>query len=600
MLQSSNQSTKTSIDFDEKRGRFLIRCPVWDNNRVRALPNRRWDNKGKQWTAPAIRANIEGIERLFSGESSVLTPGARAKIESYTAERNGRVKPTAFPAFYGFKRQPRKKQREALDKVYGLKAAALFMDMRTGKTKVVIDEACAMRIEGKIDCVVLICPLSLRKNWVREFAKDATIPIDYHLLDTKGKGPKEFERWLNTRHDFKWLIVGVESLAAGSAIGYVKRFCLTSTKIMCEVDESSKIKTHSAARSKNVVTVGRMCEYRRILSGTPMTKSPLDLFMQYEFLDPDIIGLGDYYAFRARYAVMGGYENRQIIGYENLDELIELVSPYTFQVRQGEVFDAKKAYVVREVEMGDAQKAAYADLKKLSRIDNGGDLQLTVQNVLEKMLRMQEVTGGHVSYEYTIDQIEAMRERMGPAKKLPRTYRVPLPGANPKVREILECTEDYEGPTIIWCAFKDEIAATVVALREAYGEDQVVEYHGDVDEDQRDANVQRFMGRKARFFVGNAATGGMGLTLDVADNIFYFSNTFNYVDREQSEERGTAEGKTMLIVDIVARGTVDDTILEANAQKKDVSEYVRGKIDEQRRVLGAQAAIDAIMVGGVQ
>ena len=600
MLQNSNLSTKTAIDFDEKRGRFLIRCPMWDNNRVRALPNRRWDGKAKHWTAPAIRSNIEAIDRLFSGESSLLSDAARQKIDGYLAERSGRAKTSKFPAWYGFKRPPRPKQREAIDKTYGLHACALFMDMRTGKTKVVIDKACASRIEGLINCVILICPLSLRKNWVRELARDATIPVDHHLLDTKGRGPKDFERWLNTPHDFKWLIVGVESLAAGSAIDYVKRFCLTSTKIHAVVDESTKIKTHNATRSKNVVSIGRMTETREIMTGSVLTKSPLDLFMQFEFLDPDIIGLGDYYAFRARYAVMGGYENRQIIGYENLDELIELVSPYTFQVRQHEVFDSKKEYVLREVEMTPEQKAVYADLKKYSRIDNG-DQQLVVQNVLEKMLRMQEVAGGFVSYEHTEEQLAKLRETWGPAKKLPRTYRVPLPGKNPKVEEVLACVEDYEGPTIVWCAFKDEIYAVAKALREKYGEDQVVELHGDVDEAQRDINVNvLFQGRKARFCVGNAATGGMGLTMDVADNEIYLSNTFNYVDREQSEERGTAEGKTTLIVDIVVRGTVDDTILAANEAKKDVSEFVRGKIDEQRRMLGAQAAIDALLSGELQ
>jgi SNF2 family DNA or RNA helicase len=597
MQPNSNLNTKptTSVDFDEKRGRFLIRCPVWDNNRVRALPNRRWDGKAKHWTAPAIRANVECLNRLFMA-SAEISEAARNKIDGYTAERKGRVRPSAFPSFYGFKRSPRQKQREALEKTYGLHAFALFMDMRTGKTKVLIDMACALRIEDKVNRVVLVCPLSLRKNWTREFAKDATIPVDYHLLDTKDKG-KSFDRWLNTPHDFKWLIVGVESLAAGSAIEYVKRFCLTSTKILCAVDESSKIKTHSAARSKNVVSLRNSCEYRGILSGTPMTKSPLDLFMQYEFIDPDIIGLGDYYAFRARYAVMGGYENRQVIGYENLDELIELISPYTYQVRQSEVFESAKEYVVREVELSPKQRASYADLKKYSRLDGDDGKVLVVQNVLEKMLRLQEVTGGFVSYEYSDEQIESMRKTWGESKKLPRTYRVPVDGENPKVAEILACAEDYEGPTIVWCAFKDEIYAVCKALRDVYGDDQVVEYHGDVDEDQRDQHVQAFLARKARFFVGNAATGGMGLTLDIADNIFYFSNTFNYVDREQSEERGTAEGKTMLIVDIVARGTVDDTILEANEAKKDVSEYVRGKIDEQRAAMGAQAAIDALLGG---
>lgn len=598
MQQNSSPSTRmaTIIDFDEKRGRFLIVCPVFDNARIRSLPNRRWDGKGKRWTAPAIRANIDTLASpAFS--TAVMSPAAKAKIESYHAERSKGVRPVAFPAYYGFKRDPRAKQLEALHKVYGLNAIALFMDVRTGKTKVVIDLACAARIEDKIHRVILISPLTLRKNWTREFAKDATIPIDYHLLDTKGKGPKDFERWMNKPHDFKWLLVGVESLAAGSAYEYVKRFAMANTKVLCAIDESSKIKTHNANRSEKACEIGRLCEYRLIASGTPMTKSPLDLYMQYEFLDPDIIGLGDYYSFRARYAVMGGYENKMVIGYENLDELTELVMPYTYQVRQSEVFDSTKEYVVREVELSPEQRAIYSDLRKFSRI---GDIDrgLVVQNVLEKMLRQQEVVGGFVSYEHTEEQLAKMRETWGQAKKLPRTYRVPIPGANPKVSELLACTEDYEGSTIVWCAFKDEIYAVRDALRAKYGDDQVVEIHGDIDEHTRDQNVNvLFQGRKARFIVGNAATGGMGLTMDTAENIFYYSGTFNYVDRVQSEDRGTCPGKTTLIVDIVARGTVDDTILAANDAKQDVSEYVRGKIDDARRAADMQAALDALMGG---
>jgi len=582
MQPVSNPSIKTVIDFDVKKGQFIITCPIFDNGRVRALPNRRWNKGRNAWTAPAIRANIEEIIRVYKG-SALVTAAARARIEEHQQRRSERPAPDAFPAYYGFKRQPRAKQREALSKVYGLSAAALFMDMRTGKTKVLIDEACALRIEDKVRAVVLICPLSLRKNWVREFAKDATIPVDYHLLDTKDKG-RAFGRWLDRPHDFKWLLVGVESLSAGSAIEYVKRFCLANPRVMCAVDESSLIKTHNSARSKNVASVGRMVDFRRILTGTPLTKNPLDLYMQFEFLDPDILGIGDYFSFQARYTVKGGYENKDIIGYDNLDELVELVSPYTYQVRQHEVVDAEKVYVLREVDMTPGQRALYSDLRKRSRLGVDGEPQLIVQNVLEKMLRLQEVVGGHVSYQYTEEEMARQREVWGPAKRLPRTYRKAIDGTNPKVAEVLACAEEYEGPMIVWCAFIDEIQAVTAALRARYGQDQVVELHGAVDEAQRDVNVyELFQKHKARFCVGNAATGGMGLTMDEATTIVYFSNTFKFADRMQSEERGTADGKSTLIVDLVARGTTDEIIMSANETKQDLAEFIRGRITELQR-----------------
>lgn len=581
MPHASSPSIK--VDYDEKRGRFLIECQFHMNHHIRGMPNRRWDAKNRIWSAPGIRANavylLEHVAKIPN--LTIQNSPAALKAMAELALARPTHKPSTFPVWYGFKRPPRPKQREALDKTYGLHAVAFFMDMRTGKTKVEIDWNCAARIEDKIRAVILICPLSIRKNWVREIGKDATIPIDYHLLDTKDKG-KAFRRWLHTPHDFKWLIVGVESLAAGSAIDYVKEFASCMPKVLCTVDESQNIKTHSATRSQKIVEVGRMCDWRHILTGTPLTKNPMDLFMQFEFLDPNIIGLGDYYSFRNRYAVMGGFDNKQIIGYSNLEELIELVAPYTFQVRQNEVIDASKTYVVREVQMTDAQKAVYQDLRKYSKIEGeGGNLQ--VQNVLEKMLRLQEIVGGHRSIEYTPEQIEEHIRTWGPAKKLARTYRQPIPGRNPKIEELLACAEEYEGSMIVWCAFIEEIQAVSTALRAKYGDDQVVEIYGAVDEAQRDINVnQLFQQRKARFCVGNTSTGGVGLTMDVADTIVYFSNTFNFGHREQSEERGTADGKSILIVDIVVPGTVDMTIMAANQEKKDVSEYVRGEIDRHR------------------
>lgn len=574
-----------NVDFDDKRGRFVIRCQVWENDRVRKLPNRRWAKSGNCWHAPAIRANVTAMDLTLGAAN--FTPAAREKIDGYNSDRKGSRKLDAFPVYYPFKRRPRDKQMEALLHVYGLNTFALFMDMRTGKTKVLIDMAAALRMEGKIDRVLLICPINLRRNWLRELAKDCPFPVDAYLLDSSK--PKDFEKWLTNPHDFKWLLVGTESLAAGKAIDLAERYVISSTKVLSAIDESSLIKNPTATRSEKAVSLGRKSEYRGILTGTPLAKNPLDLYMQYEFMDPDIIGLGDYYSFRARYAEMGGYDKKEVIGYNNLDELIELVSPYTYQVRQHEVLTHEKIPVTIEVELSKEQKALYSELKKKSRLGlEGDDLQMIVQNVLEKALRLQEIAGGFVSYLHTEAELEQLRVVYGPGKKLPRTKRERIPGKNPKIEAVLQCAELYEGQTIIWCKFKDEIYDVCAALRAKYGDDQVVELHGDVEPAQRDINVyELFCGMKARWIVGNAATGGMGLTMSVADNIIYYSNSHNFIDREQSEERGTEDGGSTLIIDIIATGTIDEHIFESNVQKKDLSEYIRGKITEARKAADA-------------
>lgn len=301
----------------------------------------------------------------------------------------------------------------------------------------------------------------------------------------------------------------------------------------------------------------------------------MDLFAQFEFLDPDIIGMGDYYSFRGQYAIMGGFQEKQIIGYQNLEELMEIIEPFVFQVRKDEVFpDAPpKIYIRREVKMNKEQERLYKSMKKDKMVQTGNK-ELLVQNTLERMLRLQEITGGIVSYAIPEEEQVA---------KGPKFYREYIPGGNPKLEEVLDVTEEYDGPTIVWCAYKEEIFLVAKALREKYGEDQVVELHGDIDEDTRDINVNvLFQGRKARFLVGNAATGGMGLTMSVAEIEIYFSNTFNYIDREQSEERAFGPDKKngTIIVDIVAERTVDEHIVGALERKQDLAEYVRGTIDD--------------------
>ncbi len=560
---------KAQLDYDAPRGRFVMECPFALNWVAKGTPNRRWMSKDRHWSIPAIRANIKYLSEHM--RQLECTPGATGAIsealDSYTRPIS-RDRTPKFPPWYSFKTVPRVKQMEALNKVYDQKAIALFMDMRTGKTKVVIDLVCARRIEGKTDLMLIVCPLSIRKNWVREIATHSPIPIDVHLLDT-GK-PKAFDKWLSEPHDFKCMIVGVESFAAGSASKFAERFLLAGTRTVMVVDESSKIKNHRANRTKVCISLARKAETRIVMTGTPIAQGPMDLFAQFEFLDPDIIGIGDFFSFRNRYAVMGGYEGRQIVGYENLDELMEIIEPFVFQVRKDEVFpDAPpKIYIRREVQMNPEQKRLYKQMKKDAMVESG--LQtLSVQNSLEKMLRLQQITGGLVAY-------------LAPEGSDTKFMLERIPGNNPKIEELIDVSEEYDGPTIVWCVYKEEIRMVVDELRKKYGDEQVVELHGDVSEADRDRNVNvLFQGRRSRFLVGNAATGGMGLTMSVAEIEVYFSNSFNFTDRLQSEERAFGPDKKngTVVVDIVAEGTVDHHVLEALASKQSVSEYVRGSID---------------------
>jgi SNF2 family DNA or RNA helicase len=568
MHQTSRQNI--DITYDAKSGRFIIVSPPWAIDHIRAIPNRRWDAKRRVWTAPALRANAAYMLDRFP--SQYWSPDAVGVARGVVKVKS--LAPIAdFPSSYTFRTQPRSYQEKALKFSWKKESFAYYMDMGTGKTKTSIDLFSAYFLEGDVDRLLVVTKFSTRMNWEREFAIHCPVPYEVMVLDTSK--PKVFDAFNTSVTDgLKILIVGTESLAAGSATTYADRFVNTSTRVGMIVDEAHMIKTHNAVRSKNAVKIGKGAKYKLVMTGTPIANAPLDLYMQFEFLDENIIGTGDFYSFRNRYAVMGGFEGKQIIGYQNMEELIELVSPYVYQVRKSEVLTElpPKVYEIREVQFNEEQRNLYTSLAKKNRAVMG-DRGLTVNTVLERMLRLQEICGGIVTFERNPDLWNSAKYEHSR-----------IPGNNPKVEELLSIAEEYQVSTIVWCRFIEEIHMVSEALRAKYGADQVVEIYGQVSEKDRDHNVQElFQKKKARFLVGNAATGGTGLNMTAAELVVYFSNSFNYVERDQSEDRAHRIGQTksVLYIDLVMEKSVDGAILDALQNKKNVSEFVRESINSK-------------------
>lgn len=557
------------IDYDAKTSRFIIETPPWMVDKVRAVPNRRWDARRRVWTAPALRANSEFLLSNFGAD--VFTGPAREAATRTIEKAAARLNP--FPPLYPFKTEPRGYQRRALDCAWGKPGFAFYMDMGTGKTKTSLDLFSAYFIDGKVDRVLVVTKFSTRRNWEAEIGIHCPVETDVLVLDTSK--PKVFEAWnTDTSRGLKFLIVGTESLAAGGATLLAQKFVGCSTRVGMIVDEAHMIKTHSAVRSKNCVKLGLSANYRVIMTGTPVANGPMDVFMQFEFIDPNIIGIGDFYSFRNRYAIMGGYEQRQVVGYQNMAELTELLAPFTFQVRKSEVLTElpPKVFETRTVQLNDEQKRIYREIAKRDKAVMG-DRGITVTTVLEKMLRLQEIAGGVATWERNPDV-------HNPSK----FDHVRIPGKNAKIEELMSIVEETECSTIIWCRFIEEIQMVTEALVEKYGPSSVVQVYGAIDEDTRWANVSdKFQTKKARFIVGNAATGGVGLNMTAAELVVYYSNSFSFTDREQSEDRAHRIGQTRSVtyIDLVAEGTVDETVIEALKSKKDVSEFIRTSINDR-------------------
>jgi SNF2 family DNA or RNA helicase len=571
------------INSDGKQ--FLISCPMWENDAIRDLPNRRWSKSKRVWTAPIIRANVEALERIIAGTEAEVTPAGDAAFKAYREQQSSAaVKGARFPSWYPFKRQPRKHQIDALNKAYGKSAFAFFMDMQTGKSKTAIDTVSALRMEGKLQAVLIITKKTLRGNWLNALNDDCPIPFSAHLPFTDK--PKEFERWLTSSHDFKIMIVGWESLSVGGMAAMCERFLLCHHPTAIIGDETNYIMTHTAARAKVTEKFGRMSEYRFALTGTPAAEGPMNLFQQFEFLDPNIIGIGDYYAYRNRYAIMGGFVPKegvmagkptQIVGYTNLDELMELIAPHTFQVMKDDAYDLPpKRYQTREIELTKEQRAAYNVIKKDKIIVHGDEVKV-IQNTLELLLRLHQVAGG-----YTVKPREIHTHDAKGNPKIKTVYdsvELVVPEKNPKIIELQSIVEEARHKQmLIWAVYTPEIMAIIQQLKKMGL--RIGELHGGIHERDRQPMVDEFKKGGIDIVVGNASTGGMGYSMHTAEVNVFYNNTHKIRDRLQAEDRSWGDGQTRsgIWIDLTAVKTVDVTIQKAIEQKEDLHNFIRRRI----------------------
>lgn len=594
MYPTSNQSSKAVVDFDPKLGRFVISAPPWMVGLCRTMPSRRWHRITSTWRGPVTRLNAQYIDSTLR-QHMIITPTCEKVVaDALQGARSLDTGAGLFPERYPFRDpQPYKHQKDAMNKLYPLKAWGLLADMGTGKSRVVIDMMSAHRMHDRIDSVVVVCPISIRRNWLNELKEWSTTPYEACLLDVGNK--KKTLKWIDEcKATFRWLIVGVESLSQGGAWELVRDFLMISGgNSAFIVDESSEIKNHTARRTKRCIELGHeYSRFRGIMTGTPISKGPLDFFSQFEFLDPNIIGAGDFYSFRARYAVMGGYKRREIVGYQNLDELVRLTEPVIYQIRDREALPdlPEQIYQTRYVQLSPQQRELYGKIKKESMAKINGQ-RMVVKNVLEQALRLRQICGGYIGW---IEE-EASPDPKKRPKRIHRNKPIVEPDKNPKVQEVLNIAEETDAQIVIWCMYKPEIDAVASALRGRYGDDQVVEVHGGISEEERDVNINTiFKNGEARFVVANEATAGMGLNMTAATVAIYFSNTDVMKNRMQSEKRIHRSGqkRKVLYIDLIADKTIDEAIKRSQMEKKDLSEYIRSHFSKPEEALESLAGGD--------
>ena len=466
---------------------------------------------------------------------------------------------------YKFKTKPYAHQLTALEKSWDKTEYGYFMEMGTGKSKVLVDNMAMLYDKGKINGAVIVAPKGVYRNW---YSQEIPNHLASHIqpkmvlwtaLTSKTKD-KEYQTLFETGHDLHILIINVEALSTKKGLDFAAKF-MRCHKTMLAIDESTTIKNPSAKRTKSILALGKEATYRRILTGSPVTKSPLDLYTQCGFLNSYLLGYDSFYAFRNRYANMidrnfGGRRVQLIGSYKRLDELADKLKGFSYRVLKDDCLDLPdKVYIRREVDLTDEQSKAYSTMKSAALAQLKGKMA-TAPHVLTQMMRLHQITCGHLrNDDGTITEIK-----------------------NNRLKELVNLLEEVEGKVIIWANYVYDIENIVKVISDEFGEDSIVQYYGAIPAEQRQENIKKFQDpdSKARFFIGNPQTGGYGITLTCANTVVYYSNGYDLEKRLQSEDRAHRIGQTKSVtyVDFIAPKTVDEKIVKALRKKMNIANEI--------------------------
>jgi len=461
---------------------------------------------------------------------------------------------------YNYKTKPFKHQRQSL--IEGAKPYnfAYFMEMGTGKTKVAIDNAAYLYQEQRIDFAFVIAPNSVYQNWKKEI--DFHCPEETNIYIWKVTKDKTFK--LDPKK-LTFILMNVEALSHASGKKWLEYKLLKhGMRSMVILDESTSIKNLKASRSKAIIKLGQLARYKRILTGSPITKSPLDLFSQCAFLDKKLLGYENFTVFKSKYAVMysierGGYNIQIPKYYVNLEELEFKLKSFSYRVRKKDCLDLpEKMYVQRHIELPDEQRIAYEKLKATALILLKDD-EVSYNNKLTELLKLQQVANGFVkTNDGNIVDFKS----------------------NAKLKELMSILEESEDKCIIWANYVHNIEMIKKKLGEVYGKDSVVSIYGKDSVDVRNKAVESFQSDdRCRFLVGNPTVGGYGLTLTAAKYVIYFSNSYNLEVRQQSEDRAHRYGQTSQVtyIDLIATDTIDEMVLHNLENKIELSAKTLGE-----------------------
>ena len=448
-------------------------------------------------------------------------------------------------------------QKKVLSISWNRQTYALFLEMGLGKSAILIATAGMLHRINKISGVFIISPKGVHRQWIDE-------EIPKHI-DPKTKWHGRIwgnKNWQTIRHGLDFFSMNVDAVRTVRGHEAAHEFLDDHARggVLMIVDESHNIKNQSTDRTRAIMKMRSKAHYRRIATGTPIAKNVVDIWSQYNFLDPRILGHRYMTSFRSRYCVMGGFEGKQIVGQKNTEELYQLIAPHTYRLTKDEALDLPpKIYVTREYAMSEKTRLHYNELKKtfMTELDNGTIVD--VANAAVMLVRLHQILCGHLPNE------DGSTETLG----------------TERIEEALEIRRQVSGPVIFWTHFVHDESILSEALKKEG--DRVGIYRG--SDTQKSKVKADFLSGKLDDFIANAASGGTGLNLQGScRNVIRYSSSYNAVHWWQSEDRTHRMGTTGSVTyfDLVAQKSIDRHRVRNLSGKKSISDLT---LDDIRRAI---------------
>lgn len=459
-------------------------------------------------------------------------------------------------------------QKQIFENTKDRAAYALLWEMRVGKTKPTIDTAAFQYAEGNIGGGFVSAPNGVHLNWSREAIPQHCPPrVRPHVFEwnagraNTSKYRKSFDEFL-ARDGLAWLCMNGESLITENAHAAIREFAVRR-RPLAALDEAHMFKTPRAMRTKAVLKMRPLFPMRRILTGTPATQGPFDLWSQFNFLDPTILG-PTFVPFKQRYGVFkrvkygSGPAFDELVEYRDLDHLYQRIAPHSSRLTQGEVYDMPAIVPMRQYfELAPHQRKAYEELKENLLLELESGAVITAIMALTMLLRLQQISRGFVGNGPDIHDLGSPR---------------------PSINALRGLVEQLPGKSVIWCRFTADVETVLAALREM-GRNPV-RYDGQVPQEDRPGIRAQFRDDpRVTDFVGTPATGGVGVDLSAADAVIFYSHGWNLAERLQAIARiqgPNQKSKSLLVADLVAADTPDARCLDAHARKEDLASIVTG------------------------